>query len=437
MKLARQLGPNCIVSVSFIALASACATDSFRAVGDLAGNEYSSVARDATLNGKTVVGDGKADEPNVPDNYEGEAFVWESGSGMHPLGYLPAIPGSTLDLSSVAYAISSDGWVAVGDSRYESTVVPGVGEHQAVRWLSQKARHLPITIAIGELLPGGRRGVASPPLALGFLPGGNRSAAFGVSKEGGVIVGHSRMDVGGLHFIRAFQWTDPSAGGSGMVMLDPGDAGSGDSYAQNVSDDGFTIVGFVPQSANAAVYRACTWRGGPSGYHLFFLPDPPDTAAGTFASGVSGDGLVVAGAQGNMNGQLQACRWERTFGTTLAEAKAAINTWKSELLGVLPGDSWSEVFVPGRSVSFDGAIVVGISGHDAVETAFAWDAKHGMRKVADVLTLAGLTVHQTWNLVEAYGVSGDASTGYTIVGAGVNPSNQWEGFVAHLDAKWF
>jgi uncharacterized membrane protein len=92
---------------------------------------------------------------------------------------------------------------------------------------------------------------------------------------------------------------------------------------------------------------------------------------------------------------------------------------------------------PSRAVSFDGAVVVGISGTDTSESAFVWDAAHGMRKLADVLTLAGVTAHQAWDLAEAWSVSGDASHGYTIVGGGTNTAHQWEGWVAHLDAKWF
>jgi probable HAF family extracellular repeat protein len=64
---------------------------------------------------------------------------------------------------------------------------------------------------------------------LGTLPGGNQSAAWGVSADGAVVVGGSDG--------RAFRWT--ASGG----MQDLGTLGGGSSWAYGVSADGAVVVG--------------------------------------------------------------------------------------------------------------------------------------------------------------------------------------------------
>jgi hypothetical protein len=167
------------------------------------------------------------------------------------------------------------------------------------------------------------------------------------------------------------------------------------------------------------------------------LPDPPDATNGSYASGVSGDGSVIAGACTSKANIQRACRWSRRNEGALSDARSALSGWHTELLGVLPGDAWSTLTLPGRSVSSDGVLVVGISGHDVKETAFVWDAHHKMRRVADVLEEAGITLHESWYLAEAWSASGDARRGYTIVGGGIDPDGQWEGWAAHIDARRF
>jgi uncharacterized membrane protein len=83
-------------------------------------------------------------------------------------------------------------------------------------------------------------------------------------------------------------------------------------------------------------------------------------------------------------------------------------------------------------VSADGKVIVGESdsGRGPIVTfeAFVWDGANGMRNLRDVLSAQGDDL-TGWELVSAVGVSAD---GGTIVGWGLNPAGQTEGWLARL-----
>ena len=78
-------------------------------------------------------------------------------------------------------------------------------------------------------------------------------------------------------------------------------------------------------------------------------------------------------------------------------------------------------------MSGDGSIVVGYS-HVTLgkQVAFIWDEPHGMRKLQDLLVELGVDL-DGWELESAWEISDD---GLAIVGAGINPSGQREGWIA-------
>ncbi len=60
---------------------------------------------------------------------------------------------------------------------------------------------------------------------------------------------------------------------------------------------------------------------------------------------------------------------------------------------------------------------------------FIWDADNGMRNLVDILTI-DLELDLTgWTLYEATGISAD---GLTIVGNGINPNGNYEGWIATI-----
>ena len=82
---------------------------SFLPLGDLPGGSFGSGAYGISADGSVVVGFG--DSGDSGDPVLTEAFRWTSGGGIVGLGELPG--GG---FGSVAYAVSADGGVVVGDS---------------------------------------------------------------------------------------------------------------------------------------------------------------------------------------------------------------------------------------------------------------------------------------------------------------------------------
>jgi probable HAF family extracellular repeat protein len=96
-------------------------------------------------------------------------------------------------------------------------------------------------------------------------------------------------------------------------------------------------------------------------------------------------------------------------------------------LGDLPGGSFNSV---ATAVSADGTIVYGdSSAGPGATSAFIWDAAHGMRDLATVLTNEYGMSLGGWRL---YTVTGTSADGLTIVGQGFNAAGASESFVVVL-----
>ena len=159
---------------------------------------------------------------------------------------------------------------------------------------------------------------------------------------------------------------------------------------------------------SSAGTEAFRWTAGEGLVGLGALPGP---GFASFGVGVSGDGAVVVGGSFSNNG-LEAFRW--TAGGGMVG------------LGDLPGGAFESL---ARATSANGQVVVGFASASVGPDAFIWDAGHGMRSLSDVLTNNFGEDLTGWELTEATDISAD---GTVIVGYGINPSGQPEGWMATI-----
>ena len=383
--VARLLAATPLALLILLAPAAGLAVASFSGVGDLAGGTVSSAALAISADGAVVVGESESTSG-------AQAFRWTPAGGIAGLGFLaPTSPFST------ARAVSADGSVIVGSSNNAS------GGRRAYRWSASVFTALnTFTCSMCDPVTEG----------------------WGVSENGLVGIGSAaaRPAVGSLH-VDPVRWP---GGGTAIGDLGnlPTSSDAGEAYG--VSDTGSLIAGSHTSSEGRDAWY---W----SGSGLVALPRlavVTKVTAGALA--VSRDASAIVGYCTRRTVTLpggtvvpvepQAVRWS-------GAGFAAI-----ENLGVLPAapsiDSRAE------AVSPDGSLVVGRAiGAGGGNRAFIWDAANGMRDLASVLgNDLGLDL-TGWTLTEATGVAAVSPGIYALVGKGVNPQGDPEGWVARdLDA---
>ncbi|WP_428387645.1 PEP-CTERM sorting domain-containing protein [Mucisphaera sp.] len=253
---------------------------------------------------------------------------------------------------------------------------------------------------------------------LGDLPGGEEvSFAQGVSGDGQTVVGYSgATGLNGGNRVEGFAWQQ----GTGMVGLGDLPGGTAFSRAYAASDDGSVIVGYSESSRQNGSGRrneafVFTADGGMSG-----LGDLPGGDENSIALDVSADGGTVVG--------FSSAASRDPFGRDRDAAFIWTSDTGMRALGDLAGGSeLSRAY----GVSADGSVVVGevVAAGGGMFEAFIWREGEGMRLLNEYLVddlgldLAG------WRLGPARGVSDD---GLTVAGTGVNPSGQMEGWIARL-----
>ena len=295
--------------------------------------------------------------------------------------------------------------------------------------------------------------------------GGLSTEAYGVSADGGNVVGDVATPSGYSPFIYAagsLQVVDLSGDdgefyavsgdgstavgeddtlgkvliydASGVLLLD---TGSGTAAAYAVSFDGTVVVGIYNSGSSAFRYSSgvLTDLGGVHAYasgvsdngsvvvgtstfaglhHATIFSNGQVQDLGTLggpqssATAVSGDGTIVVGQSRIDATYTHAFRW-------------AAGTMSD--LGVLPATDESEA----KAISRDGSTVVGSAKDTAssMSSAFRWRADKGMQSIAGLLTASGVDI-TGWTLKEATGVSAD---GTVIVGIGQNPSTNREAWI--------
>ncbi|HVF73217.1 MAG TPA: putative Ig domain-containing protein [Chthoniobacterales bacterium] len=330
-------------------------------------------------------------------NNDPRAYYWTPASGMIALPTLAeALYGVTR-----AEATSGDGQVIVG----QAVTAPdenGVAYNVAVKWnLAGAASPLPMLAESGNV-------ANATIVSLGFIPpNGTSSVAKAVSADGSVIVGegsdYNREDKTTGHQ-QAFRWS-ASDGMVGLGWL-PGSPVPHSSTATAVSDDGSVVVGGSNSGNGSQAFR---WTAAEGMTGMGILPG----ASFSRATGISGDKTTIIGHNGFSN-RNRAFRWTASQGM--------------QELGTLPGDNVSEA----NAASFDGSVIVGKSTVDFNPSrAFIWDQANGMRDLKQVVVGANPAL-ANWSLRTAESISAD---GGTVVGYGVNPNGDLEGFTAFLEVK--
>ncbi len=325
------------------------------------------------------------------------------------------LPGG--DFVSWANDLSHDGSVVVG----EGTSVGGL-PNEAFRWTR-----------------------SSGMVGLGDLNGGHVSSARGVSADGSAVVGWAQ------HYgsLEAYRWT--SAGMVGLGFL-PGANGRG-SYALGASGDGNVVVGYS-YSARAPNGEAFRWTA-PTG--MTDLGTLPGGWLVPYAAGPKWDGSVLITNEGD-----NAYRWVlgqgwqalghlpgggmALAGAVSADGNVVVGSsefndgtqsgvqpfrWTPEGgmvgLGGVPDYPFGGV---ADDVSADGNTIIGSTldqhGH---ETAFLWDAQHGMRDLQQIFRDYGVDLSRWHSFQGPFAISGD---GLSMAGSGLNVNLDLEAWVAHI-----
>ena len=277
-------------------------------------------------------------------------------------------------------------------------------------------------------------------------PLGVLSKPTGVSQDGSVIVGGSVSGGGGGP---AFEWAN------GVAAPIPQLASAQTSIADSVSADGsiiagdiqtgstisgFTLTGtnleIIPpsslnlttrqtiMSANGAVVAGNIWSGfgTPTAYQWengAVVRLPGYSGQSSTATAVSPDGSIVVGSVGYGNsGNQEPYEWTNGVVTPLSLPSGFT---EGSALGV-------------SNDANDGPTIVGyISTNGLTSTAFIWNQTDGIQNLEEVLTTYdGLSSElKGWTLTQATAIT---PNGNIIVGIGLDPQRQEEGWIVNLSA---
>lgn len=199
------------------------------------------------------------------------AYRWSAAGGAESLGALPNNLGVP---DSFAFAVSADG-NAVGGASFTLN-----GANESFRWT-----------------PAG--GLVS----IGDVPGGDAySLAFGISPDGGTLVGNARHNIGGFPRDEAFIWSEDD----GFRFPDPLRAAEFGSTAVAASAYGRVVVGYDGNVGGAMIWDA----GNGSRSILAVLTDEfgLDLTGWTLlgASDITPDGTLIVGTGVNPEGNTEA-----------------------------------------------------------------------------------------------------------------------------------
>lgn len=262
-----------------------------------------------SADGKTIAGEVKELDGAV------HAALWDASGKLHDLGTLK---GSD-DFWTGATNISADGKVAVGWAEVSQGTTLPYYTVNAFRWTNGQYQNL------GALIQGGN------------------AEAMAANRDGSVVVGIADVNVNVdlQHLIvHAFLWT---ASSNRMVDLGAFGDPSAKSVAWGVSRDGAVIVGAAELTSGGAVHAA-SWTQAGVIRDLGVLPGT--TNSGAWA--VNADGSIIVGTSVEGTNGI-AFRWTQATGMQdlgALLAKAGVNM-KGVSLGAASGISGDGQFIVG------------------------------------------------------------------------------------------
>lgn len=264
----------------------------FMGLGDLPGGDFTSRARAVSHDGLVVVG--VSHSANGTTGTQGccEAFKWTLAGGMVALGDLP---GASFE--SEARGVNADGSLIVGDGH--------TGFDFAVTWTGA-----PVPVAIPELPGGGVGGAVAHAVSAGTDPGAG----------GWTIVGSDIAANGREAFVAKYD------GGAVTNIVGIGDLPGGvfDSIAYGVSKDGNVVVGVGKTTVGSVAFRFTQQTG------MMPLGDLPGGVESSTAWAVSGDGSTIVGEGAATNGR-RAFRWTQAGGMEMLGEFSPSDFWGAAL----------------------------------------------------------------------------------------------------------
>lgn len=388
--------PRRVRRLPVLALAFTLAVGTLQAASDLIGLGFlgaytgttNSKAWAISDDGTTVVGH------STSANGLAEAFKW-TPAGMVALGDLN--PDPSVGYSSIAFDVSADGSVVVGHG-YPQVA----GSLRKTHAFSYSGGSMTDLGTLGNIFA---------------TTSAERSA--GVSGDGLTVVGDTQLDFGAPR--RAFIYKRDSLSVPG-TMSDLGTMGEGTlSYAEKISGDGSTVVGYATHTSDNAKDRA--FRLVSDGV-MEDLGTLPNGDIGSWAFDVNYDGSVVVGQAASGDGTygyLEAFRWDSVVG----------------MVGL--GDLGENDFINDQfasaayGVSSDGQVIVGIARTSTgayPDEAFVYFETTGEMVLLESLLDTGLMAAAGFTqLLEASSVSSDG-TYAKIVGVGLDTDELEQAFMA-------
>lgn len=395
-------------------------------LGILPGGNYA-LCQGASSNGSVIAGYGNTTVVGF-DTPTDRAWKW-TGSGMVVLTVPDGAP------YSYAYGVSPDGTIIVGE--YGD---PVSGLDVAVYWHTSGGSPVVLglmsggtfdwTIAAstdGSVLAGTGDDASSSRSVFTWTSGGGvvdrgqlfsgqQTATFGISGDGTIVVGNGYTD--NTNTVQhAFSWT---AGGGFVDLGTLSVLPSASSSANNISEDGFTIVGYAQTDDGMGHLNAPFWMYYTLA-HGMHLGTPIEDEAGFFAKqcqayGCSSDGSVVAiwgeFAQTDLTVATLGVYW--TVGDTLIHYLAT----------------------PATTGSY--AVPAGVSDNGSVIVGYVFDAADSQQKPAMWIDNVLTVLPQPGGAIPAGTTFADtvSSSGATIAGTANGNGVYWttnDGFsVAHL-----